>query len=100
MTKHLLSDDYPCFATKQFRSEIVALRRVSQEGKNRVLSSLILTSNSRDLKRGIGSPALWNAAAFAAATLAVHAVLTHSSHCDVAHIGAYPDSRPAWRDGR
>lgn len=51
MPKHLLSHDYPCFAIKSSRSEIIALRRVSQGRGNRVLSSLILDPNSRGLKQ-------------------------------------------------
>ena len=51
MTKHLLSHDYRWFVRKSFRSEIMALRRVDQKRRNRVLSRLILDPNSRGLRQ-------------------------------------------------
>jgi hypothetical protein len=51
MTKHLLSHDYPCFAIKSSRREIIALRKVSQGRGNRVLSSHIPDPNSLGLKQ-------------------------------------------------
>lgn len=51
MTKHLLSHDYPSFKIKPFRSEILALRRVSQGRGNRVLNSLTPDPNSPGFKQ-------------------------------------------------